>query len=178
MVLIISYCTIIFLTLWWIMFRLIGNKIAIAKWNKRDVTRILAAAVECVSLLQNFRTSLRKTWGNSSPAPYSHSSSSYSWWPPLPLLPHPSLLSLLCLEWSCETLIFHLLSAWCIIDCPNLHSFAVEQRYMPPGPMVQHRELFQISWDRPWWKRIYKKKECISCITESLCCRVEVGTRP
>ena len=26
------------------------------------------------------------------------------------------------------------------------------------GPTVQHRELYSISWNRPGWKRILKKK--------------------
>ena len=39
-----------------------------------------------------------------------------------------------------------------------------------------------ISWDRSWWKIVFKK-ECVCvcvcvcvCMTESLCCTAEIGT--
>ena len=43
------------------------------------------------------------------------------------------------------------------------------------GPTVQHRELYSIYYDKPYWKRICKKKN-IYIYKESLCCAAEINT--
>ena len=41
---------------------------------------------------------------------------------------------------------------------------------------ICHKELYPISWDKPQWKRILKKKRMYVCKTELLFCTAEVDT--
>ena len=43
------------------------------------------------------------------------------------------------------------------------------------GPIVRHRELYSISYDKKLWKKNMKKNVYI-CIAESLFCMVEIST--
>ena len=44
------------------------------------------------------------------------------------------------------------------------------------GPTAQHRELYPISWDRTWWKIVWKKECTYICLTGSLCYTAEIDT--
>ena len=45
------------------------------------------------------------------------------------------------------------------------------------GPVVQHRELYQIFCDNLYWKRPEKKMGICMYIIESLCCMAEITTK-
>ena len=44
------------------------------------------------------------------------------------------------------------------------------------GPDVQDRELYPISYDGLYEKRIWKGMDVCTCVTESLCCTAEIIT--
>ena len=44
------------------------------------------------------------------------------------------------------------------------------------SPTILHRELYPVSWDRPWWKTVWEKECIYICMTGSLCCTAEIDT--
>ena len=76
--------------------------------------------------------------------------------------------------WLC---IYHSQTPSPSTPCPDLSPMVTIHKLVfkvcetsPWGPAVEHKELYSIFWDNLCGKRICKRMDVCTCITESLCC--------